>query len=130
VAEYFLSCARYIERNPLVAGLVEEPWQCRWSSCPAYAAGVADPRLCYNVWYRGLADDAALRQQRWREFLLGDDPHERVVRQGGWTIGDDGYRRRMQQAGARPGRRRGRPLKPPAGEEGYFPEFYAETKDR
>jgi hypothetical protein len=64
------------------------------------------------------------------EFLLGDDAHEGVVRQGDWAVGDEAYRRRMQQADARPGRRRGRPRKPPAGEEGYFPQFYGETKDR
>jgi hypothetical protein len=56
--------------------LVQEPWQYRWSSCPAYAVGVADPLLCCNVWYRKLADDVAQRQRRWRDFLLGDDPDE------------------------------------------------------
>src|SRR5271157_4558109 len=34
---YLLSCGRYIERNPLEAGLVTEPWQYAWSSCRAYA---------------------------------------------------------------------------------------------
>jgi len=46
VAEYFLSCARYIERNPVAAGLVAEPWHYGWSSARAYALGVADPLLC------------------------------------------------------------------------------------
>src|SRR5215471_15649161 len=54
VEAYFLSCARYIERNPVEAGLVTEPWQYRWSSCPAYALGVADPLLSYNVCYQGV----------------------------------------------------------------------------
>jgi hypothetical protein len=45
VEDYFLSCARYIERNPLVAALVAQPWQYRWSSCPAYALDAADPQL-------------------------------------------------------------------------------------
>jgi hypothetical protein len=85
--------------------------------------------LFYNVWYRGLGDEPAPRQQRWRAFLLGDDPREEVARRGDWTVGDDAYRRRMQQAGARPARRRGRPRKPPPGQQGYVPEFYAEAKD-
>jgi putative transposase len=37
--EYLLSCGRYIEWNPLEAGLVAEPWQYRWSSCRAYVKG-------------------------------------------------------------------------------------------
>jgi len=36
---YLLSCGRYIERNPVEAGIVEEPWACPWSSCRAYARG-------------------------------------------------------------------------------------------
>jgi putative transposase len=39
VEQYFLSCARYIERNPVEAGLVVEPWEYAWSSCRAYALG-------------------------------------------------------------------------------------------
>jgi putative transposase len=124
VEEYFLSCARYIERNPLVAGLVTEPWQYRWSSCPAYALGTPNALLSYNVWYQGLGRDPDQRQQRWREFLLGDDPHEETVRAGDWVVGDEAFRRRMQRTGARPARRRGRPRKPPGGEDGLFWELF------
>ena len=45
VEDYFLSCARYIERNPVEAGLVTEPWLYRWSSCRSYVLGTADPLL-------------------------------------------------------------------------------------
>jgi putative transposase len=43
VEAYFLSCARYIERNPVAAGLVTLPWEYEWSSCRAYALGMAHP---------------------------------------------------------------------------------------
>jgi putative transposase len=129
VESYFLSCARYIERNPLTAGLVTEPWAYRWSSCSAYALGVEQALLSYNVWYQDLAPDATRRQQRWREFLLGDDPQEDAIRRVDWVEGSEAYRRRMQRAEARPARRRGRPRKPPPGQEGYFPEFYEATRD-
>ena len=33
--DYWLSCGRYIERNPVEAGLVVEPWQYPWSSACA-----------------------------------------------------------------------------------------------
>ena len=45
---YLLSCGRYIERNPLEAGIVIEPWQYAWSSCRAYACGTADSLLAEN----------------------------------------------------------------------------------
>ena len=48
---YMLSCGRYIERNPLEAGLVSEPWQYRWSSSRAYAWGEANGLLAPNPWY-------------------------------------------------------------------------------
>jgi hypothetical protein len=96
------------------------PWDYRWSSCPAYALAVADPLLSYNVWYQSLGADAGQRQQRWREFLLGDDPHEELVRGGNWIVGDEAFRRRMQQSAARPARRRGRSRKAPHNQEGVF----------
>ncbi|HZU38672.1 MAG TPA: transposase [Gemmataceae bacterium] len=127
--QYFLSCARYIERNPVVAGIVALPWEYRWSSAPAYALGKADPLLSYNVWYRELGGDDAQRQQRWREFLLGDDPREEEVRRGDWTTGDDAFRRRVQRQASRPARRRGRPRKGPVRAEGFFPQLYADESE-
>jgi hypothetical protein len=89
----------------------------------------AAPGSIYNVWYRDLGPDGMRRQQRWREFLLGEDPHEDAVRRGDWIEGSENYRRRMQRAEARPTRRRGRPRKPPPGQEGFFPEFYEAIRD-
>jgi putative transposase len=123
VEGYFLSCARYIERNPVEAGLVAQPWDHPWSSCRAYGLGASDPLLSYNVWYQGLAAEASLRQRRWREFLLGDDPQEAAVRRGDWVMGDEAERLRMQQEG-----RPARPRRPPPGQEGYFPEFYEDKE--
>jgi hypothetical protein len=88
---------------------------------------VSDPLSSYNVWYQGLGAEAGLRQRRWREFLLRDDPREEVIRRGDWVAGDAAERRRLQQE-RRPARRRGRPPKPPPGQEGYFPEFYEDKQ--
>src|SRR5438270_4268141 len=73
---YWLSCGRYIERNPLEAGMVTQPWDYAWSSCRAYALGQADPLLTLDPSYLEMSPDASRRQQLWREFLLGDDPRE------------------------------------------------------
>jgi putative transposase len=131
VEAYFLSCARYIERNPVEAGIMVTPWEYQWSSSRSYALGVPDALLDYNVWYQGLAADAQLCQQRWREFLLGDDPREEKVRGADWVLGEEGYKRRLTVPEARATRRRrGRPLKPPPGAEGFFPQFYDNNGDK
>jgi putative transposase len=107
---YLLSCGRYIERNPLEAHLVEQPWEYPWSSCRCYALGEADPLLMANPWYEELAAEAQYRQQRWRELLLRDDPREAEVRQATWAAGADSFRGRLQDVRGRPTRpRRGRP---------------------
>ena len=36
---HFLLAARYVERNPVRAGLVEKPWQWPWSSAGAHVTG-------------------------------------------------------------------------------------------
>jgi putative transposase len=108
---YLLSCGRYSERNPLEAGLSETPWDYPWSSCRAYALGQPDPLLAANPWYEDLDAQAARRQGRWREFLLGEDPREEKVRQADWAVGEADFRRQQHRGEARPlPRRRGRPL--------------------
>ncbi len=112
VEEYLLSCGRYIERNPVEAGLVGQPWDYPWSSARAYALGATDVLLAPNPWYEELAATPRQRQELWRQFLLGDDPREATVRQADWAIGDEAFRQRLQQRQGRPARRRrGRPLK-------------------
>ena len=92
--------------------------------CRAYALGLKSNILSYNVWYQELGAASEERQKRWREFLMDADEREREVQAGDWVEGNESQRRRMQQEGARPPRRRGSLRKPPAGQEGYFPQFY------
>ena len=116
-----LSCGRYIERNPLEAGVGAEPWDYRWSSCRVYALGESDPLVTPNPLYEELGADPAARPRRWREFLLAGDPHEGEVRRGDWAVGDAAFRQRLHQLHGRPAPRgRGRPRKP-AAREGTFP---------
>jgi len=62
--------------------------------------------------YHELASAAQDREERWRGFLLGEDPREPAVRRGDWVIGDDAFRLQVSQARGRPvPRGRGRPRK-------------------
>jgi putative transposase len=109
---YLLSCGRYVERNPLEAGMVELPWEYRWSSCRAYALGEPDPLRSDNPRYLEMSPEPSRRQDLWREFLLGAAPKELLIRQEDWVLGDEEFCRRAALASGRPlGRKRGRPRK-------------------
>jgi putative transposase len=109
---YLVSCARCMERNPLEARLVELPWDYPWSSCRAQALGEANDLVDENPYYLELSADPTRRQERWRGFLLDDDPKEESIRNQDWVIGSEGFRQGATEHRSRPARRaKGRPKK-------------------
>ena len=114
---YWLSCGRYIERNPQEAGLVARPWEYRWSSAAVYALGRSDPLVReLNPCYLDLADQASDRRKTWQELLLSADPLEQDVRRAEHFLGDEGFGQGFQQERGRSvRRRRGRPAKDATG---------------
>ena len=60
--EYVLACYRYIERNPVRAGMVASPSAYRWSSFKANIGEADDRALCGHAEYTALGFDAALRE--------------------------------------------------------------------
>jgi putative transposase len=106
---YLLSCGRYIERNPLAAGLVMQPWDFRWSSCRRYTLGEVNSLLTANPCYEELAATAEQRQERWREFLLAEGPKEKEVRRIAGVVGSAVFEQRLEDwQGRRVRGRRGR----------------------
>lgn len=73
---YLLGCMRYIEMNPVRAGLVVRPGDYRWSSYGPNALGAADPVITPHAFYYALGRTAAERQAAYRELFRG-----RVLRQ-------------------------------------------------
>ena len=63
---YWLNCLRYVELNPVRAGLVDRPEGYRWSSYRTHALGVADALLTAHPLYLGLGGTPAERQHTWR----------------------------------------------------------------
>ena len=61
-AAYLLTCQRYIELNPVRAGMVDFPGGYRWSSYRANAEGRVDPILTPHELYLSLGGDAAGRR--------------------------------------------------------------------
>ena len=66
---YLLSCMRYIELNPVRAGVAARPEQYRWSSFRANALGHSDPLLTPHAHYCALGRDAASRQAAYRSLF-------------------------------------------------------------
>lgn len=66
---YLLSCQRYIELNPVRAGLVSDPADYRWSSYRVHAFGLPDPVVSSHPLYYTLGRDGAERQASYRKLV-------------------------------------------------------------
>lgn len=66
---YLLACQRYIELNPVRAGMVEHPGEYRWSSYRANGQGEDDALVRPHILYEGLGHDLAGRQAAYRELF-------------------------------------------------------------
>jgi putative transposase len=91
---YLLAAARYIELNPVRAGLVVAPSDYRWSSARAHLKGKDDalvqvaPLLAMTGKWRQLLTSAVSEEQL-RQFR----EHERTGR----VLGDDAFQRRLEK---------------------------------
>jgi putative transposase len=66
---YLLTCQRYIELNPVRAGMVDHPAEYPWSSYRANAQGEADALVKPHSLYEALGCDAARREAAYRELF-------------------------------------------------------------
>jgi len=100
---YFLACCRYIELNPVRAGMVRRPRDYKWSSYRAQALGAADALVVAHPLYRALGRNAAERQAEYRALFRGglDDAFVAALRHatnGGWALGDERFKREIATA--------------------------------
>jgi putative transposase len=66
---YLLACYRYIELNPVRAGMVTDPGQYRWSSYRANGLGQADAWLAPHPLYLALGGTNPEREQSYRALF-------------------------------------------------------------
>jgi putative transposase len=66
---YALAALRYLDRNPVRAGLVEDPAAYPWSSCAAYALGTPNPVITLHPSYLALSPSAKVRRRHYRALL-------------------------------------------------------------
>ena len=67
--DHLLTVLRYIEANPLRAGMVERAGDYPWSSFACHGEGRNDPLLDAVASYEALATYAAVRQRRWSAYV-------------------------------------------------------------
>ncbi len=121
---YLLVCSRYIELNPVRAGLCDTPESYRWSSYAHHVGLSVDSLITDHPLYWALGNTPFERQRVYRESFAqplpeGDLRAIREATQKGWLLGDDIYRQRMAMLANRRiaplsrGRpRRGKPANP------------------
>ena len=74
---YLLTCMRYIEMNPVRAGMVEHPGEYRWSSYACNATGKSNTIIEPHPLYIALADKKVERHKAYRElFSMHIDPED------------------------------------------------------
>lgn len=112
---YLLGCGRYIERNPLRAGLVKDLKGYPWSSYRVYAYGRQDGITDRHEIYEALGKEPIRRQRAYREFVHSNrDKEEQEIREkmGRGVIGVEGFRAEIEKRAVDARRpRRGRPKK-------------------
>lgn len=111
-------CHRYVELNPVRAGMVADPALYRWSSYRANALGEADTLVTPHALYLGLGDDEEARRAAYRELFriaLDDQPlgDLRLALNQDQPVGNDHFYREIEAMTGqrRELRKRGRPRK-------------------
>lgn len=100
---YLLTCARYIELNPVRAAMVDRPEQYRWSSYRANALGTTDNLVTPHPLYRALGASAEARHATYRELFSAHlDPDTlkaiRTATHTGAVLGSERFREEIEAA--------------------------------
>ncbi len=68
-SDYYLACQRYIELNPVRAGIVADPREYTWSSYRAHALGAKPLMWEPHAEYLALGETAEIRRSVYRELV-------------------------------------------------------------
>jgi len=106
VEEYFLQCQRYIEMNPVRAGMVEAPSEYAWSSFRSNGLGQATRLWTPHEVYSALGDTPESRAKAYRELFRGhmDLALLTQIRQAvnqGMVLGNDRFKQEISHLSGR-----------------------------
>jgi putative transposase len=100
---YLLACYRYIELNPVRAGMVRSPADYRWSSYRHHAVPEPDPRIEDHALYQALGRAPEERARAYRELfsLPLDSPQMDAIRTAvnvGFPLGNNRFKDQVAAA--------------------------------
>ncbi|MCX5695022.1 MAG: transposase [Candidatus Omnitrophica bacterium] len=77
---YLLECARYIERNPVRAKIVQEASEYPWSSFCYYSRGIKDKIItCPNPLFLSMAMTDMQRRELYTKFISQERAYDSIV---------------------------------------------------
>jgi len=108
---YLLRCHRYVELNPVRAGMVSSPGEYAWSSYPANAWGRASNLIEPHPVYLSLGGTPGERIAGYRELFAqplaqGELDEIRHAVNGGFALGSEAFRDLLSETAGRPVSRR------------------------
>ena len=99
--EYLFTCMRYIEQNPVRAGMVHDAAEYQWSSYQCNALGVHNALLHPHYEYEQLGSTLEERQRNYQAlFTLVEKKALHDIREStnrGWVLGNEGFQESMEQ---------------------------------
>jgi putative transposase len=98
--KYFLTCMRYIELNPVRAGMVHHPREYRWSSYRANAETEIDTFMTHHSVYLALGNNSSKHQNAYRCLFddeIDDNDLENIRKaiQFSEPLGTDRFKRQL-----------------------------------
>ena len=101
-ATYLLTCMRYIELNPVRAGMVKHPRQYPWTSYGYNALGKADKHITPHRQYKKLGPAGKERQGAYRQLFRSHLAEKtldeiRTATNKSWVLGNDSFRKRIEK---------------------------------
>tara|TARA_B100001059_G_C17808389_1_gene570636 strand:+ start:22 stop:714 length:693 start_codon:yes stop_codon:yes gene_type:complete len=99
--QYVMAVYRYIEMNPVRAGMVDSPVEYPWSSYAINAQGKQSALCQAHACYLALADTAAKRQQAYRDLFRSEISEDvladiRSTVKSGMALGNDRFKQEIE----------------------------------
>jgi putative transposase len=100
--EYLFSCQRYIEMNPVRAGIVQHPGEYKWSSYQANRQGKGFGFIQRHSLYQGLGRTDAERRMAYRELFRyelesGEIDKIRKATNGNFALGNKRFQQEISE---------------------------------
>ena len=100
--QYLLTCYRYIELNPVRAGMVKHPSEYPWSSYHSNALGKANLIMNHHEIYKCLGKDKVSREEAYRALFKYHITEKTLLEirdatNKAWVLGNNKFREKIKK---------------------------------